>query len=208
MHELLCRNFNKLKWRGGQSIGNNCQYNINSITFKFSKIEFHWQQLYQKLWMSVFISSTIELFHSEKCEPLVEWFSRNLSKDVGINNSTGRTVYNAGSRVACAWNFAVKLWCFSWSSRESNPWHIFHIRLETSIVPIAWNYNDLDVFSTACVPTLVEFFQVLLEGFATSSPRCGVKNHDKFVTLNVAYIFCFAFSINVVCGEPTRIHNI
>ncbi len=41
---------------------------------------------------------------------------------------------------------------------------------------------------SACIPIVVEGFQVLLEGLTGSSPGCGVDDHDKLVAFNATSI--------------------
>jgi hypothetical protein len=59
-----------------------------------------------------------------------------------------------------------------------------HGIVEAKLVLITRSHNDLDVFLSTSIPIVVECFQVLLERSATSSPRCGVKDHDEFEAFN------------------------
>ena len=140
--------------------------------------------------------------------PLAEWVSVDRSVDISINDCASFAIDDTGSWVPSAWNFGFKLWCFIWSQRKSNPWHVLHWAVETTLVSVARDCDDLKIFCSTSIPGLVEFFQVRLERFATRSPVCCIENHNDFIACNTTLVELVAFAIDVCVWKPICwIHN-
>ena len=142
------------------------------------------------------------LFGHVSFSPLAKWVSVDLPEDIRINDSASFAIDDTGSWVPSAWHFGVKLWCFIRSQRESNPWHVLHWAVETTLVLVTRDCDDLNVFCSTSIPGLVELFQVRLERFATRSPVCCMKNHDDFVACNTTLVEFVAFAIDVCVWKP------
>ena len=121
---------------------------------------------------------------SDLCHPSVVVSLVNLTECVGIKDFAGSTIHDTWSWVSSAWHLGVELILVVFFQWNSNPRHFSGGVLVARLIVVTRDDDNLDILGTILVPSSVEIFQFFFERFASTSPGCGVDEHDKLVALN------------------------